>query len=373
MSMRRWTTGLAMALTLVLAGTASGALLTIEKQDGSVLRIPGEDIVTMRYEVQRVTTTAAVPELSRWESLMAQYGQQHCKTLRDTSKEFNARFEAVYYDAARIAYQIADYLQAKGQDPAEWRACAEAAVLVYRDGYLKPNQYKAAGWMIFPHGLVEHHRRTQDAASKEALIGMATAAAYANEYPLSWTAGIDRSREVAYNLMAKLYARDLGGTPARIPELTEQALGHVREWTQILDGTIAQPTEKQYVRPFMVGLTAEALIEADRRSKDGRALAALKPLLELMWEKLWVPDARAFRYTDRQLNHGGTDPKPDLDGLIAPAYAWVYAQTGETVWRDRADQIFAGSATGAWLAGAKQFNQSYRWTFDYLKWREGKR
>ena len=60
---------------------------------------------------------------------------------------------------------------------------------------------------------------------------------------------------------------------------------------------------------------------------------------------------------------------PDLNLLIAPAFAWLYQRTGDTTYRDRGDQIFAGGVKGAYLDGAKQFNQSYMWSFDFVKWR----
>jgi hypothetical protein len=41
----------------------------------------------------------------------------------------------------------------------------------------------------------------------------------------------------------------------------------------------------------------------------------------------------------------------------------------ETKWLDRGDQIFAGGVTQAYLQNAKQFNQNYRWSFDYIAWR----
>ena len=43
-------------------------------------------------------------------------------------------------------------------------------------------------------------------------------------------------------------------------------------------------------------------------------------------------------------------------------YAFLYAQTGETKYRDQGDALFAGGVDLAWLAGAKQFNQNYWWS-----------
>ena len=46
----------------------------------------------------------------------------------------------------------------------------------------------------------------------------------------------------------------------------------------------------------------------------------------------------------------------------------MWTQTGDPKWRDRADAIFAGGVAGAFLGNPKQFNQSYRWSFDYVRW-----
>ena len=78
-----------------------------------------------------------------------------------------------YYDAARGYYQIADYTK----DPS-WTKCAEQAVAAYRDQYLVPNKFAAAGWMIFPRGLWLHYQKTGDVKSKDAVIQLAGHASY---------------------------------------------------------------------------------------------------------------------------------------------------------------------------------------------------
>ncbi len=66
----------------------------------------------------------------------------------------------------------------------------------------------------------------------------------------------------------------------------------------------------------------------------------------------------------------GTQPAWELNMLIAPVYAWLYHQTGDATYRTRGDDVFRGGVVGAWLDGAKQFNQNYRWSFAYVAWRE---
>jgi hypothetical protein len=82
--------------------------------------------------------------------------------------------------------------------------------------------------------------------------------------------------------------------------------------------------------------------------------------------------SEAFMYTDRVASDGtgGMEPAPDLNLLIAPAYAWMYLQTGDVQYRDRGDQIFAGGVKHSWLGASKQFNQNYIWSFAYVSWRQ---
>jgi hypothetical protein len=245
-------------------------------------------------------------------------------------------------------------------DP-RWARCAEQAARSYVDSYLAPNEYKAAGWMIFPHGLLMHFRRTNDPHFKDALILLSQKGSFASA-PLDWTASTESSREVAYNLEAKLLAEDVGQVDrARAQQLADQALGHYDQWFV--------QRNAPYLRPFMAALTAEALILWYEKTADPRVLPALKRGADSMWTTLWVADREAFRYTDRPMPHGGTEPAPDLNLLIAPLYGWLYKMTGDPVYCERGDAVFRGGVAGAGFNNPKHFNQNYRWSFDYLKWR----
>ena len=299
---------------------------------------------------------AQVP-VDTWNQNMVSYGDKYCQANDN------------YYDAARVYYQMADYTK----NP-RWNDCAKKAVVGYRDGYLKPNNSKAAGWMIFPHGLAEDFQRTGDQASKAALLQLAASASFAGSYPLEWTASPNASREVAYNVMAKLIAVGFGGQVWGLNEQIAQAFEHVAQWTRLRQGK-PSGTDADYVRPFMVALTSEALIQwADGDSaKRAKVQAALLPLWDSLWTCCWLAAQQAMMYTDRPddgNNQGGQEPAPDVNLLITPAYAWLYNETKDQKWRDRADQLFAGGVTKACLGcGAKQFNESYRWSFRYLDWR----
>jgi hypothetical protein len=120
----------------------------------------------------------------------------------------------------------------------------------------------------------------------------------------------------------------------------------------------------------MVGLTCLALIDYHSVTRDPRVVPAVRTALDGLWELNWSETGRAFKYTDVQ--NPGDDPAvpaPDLNQIIAPAYEWLYRQTNEERFRTRGDKIFAGGVDLGFVAGEKQFNQLYRWSFDFVRLR----
>lgn len=295
------------------------------------------------------------PELSNFEAQMRTYGLKHCDFLKSNALP-DPKLAATYYDAAHVFYQIADYTK-----DGAWINCANLAHKVYRDSYVIPNNGTVPGYWIFTHGLL---RDVNNSESKRALLMLANNGSYAPETtPPAWTADSTMSREVAYNIMSMIDAEKAGRamTP-RYELLVNQAFGHMDQW--FVSRTAP------YIRPFMVALTAEALILNHERKPDARTLPALESAAAHLWLNLWLPERKSFKYTNKIIDPGDTNPAPDLNLLVAPMYAWIYKETGDTRYRDRADQIFAGGVSQAYLVNAKQFNQNYRWGFSYLKWRD---
>ena len=307
--------------------------------------------------VPTAAPSSPVPQLALWQQHMTQYGAQHCRTLQDGGS-FDAKLAATYYDAEWVFYQIGDYT-----GDSSWYRCARAAEAVYRDQYVSPNGGAVPGYWNFTHGLTEDALRSGDAASRSAVIALSTSAAYAPDAtPLAWTQSADYSRETAYTIMAYLNAERLGQPRrAKLSGLVDQALGHMDQWFVTKNAP--------YVRPFMAALTAHALISYQEQIGDRNMVPVIQRAADWLWAHTWLPNAQAFMYTDRTHSSGGMEPAPDLNLLIAPVYAWLYHQTGAAGYRDKADQIFAGGVTQAYLTNGKQFNQSYRWSFAYLRWR----
>lgn len=291
-----------------------------------------------------------IPQLDQWERNMVAYGEKH---IPDAAYPIPAddvsEAHVWYYDGARVYYQIADWT---GDD--RWVDVGDTINAAYRDYVFTVGSVH--GWRIFPHGLYMHHERTGDPKSKQAALLLANESKFASK-----GGGPDEaySRETAYCINAWLIAEKLG--EPRNPNLeqaVEWALGHIDQW-------FVQQSSDNWA-PFMFGLTCEALIDYyEQVQQDPRILQAIKLGLDACWERAWVEEDEAFWYrADSPVEGTGT-----LNPLIAPAYAWVYLQTGDTRYRDLGDRVFAGGVKGAWLEGGKQFSQSYRWSFDYVNWR----
>jgi hypothetical protein len=121
-----------------------------------------------------------------------------------------------------------------------------------------------------------------------------------------------------------------------------------------------------YLKPFMDGLIAEALIQYYEETNDPRIPHAIKAMADGLWSRAWDATEKAFYYESTN----PTNMAPTLNNLIAPMYAWLYKMTGDPVYQQRGDAIFEGWVLNGWPEGAGKFySQGYRWSFDYVEWR----
>ena len=299
--------------------------------------------------------------VAEWARNMIKFGRQHGQFLAASRLDapLDAPLSATYYDAQRVYFQIADHTKDNS-----WLAYATAARSIYRDRYVIPNKGKTSGYWLFTQGIAMHYERTRDPVSRDAVKMLSESAAYANDdTPLTSTTSAERSREVAYVISAKLDAEAVGEPRSpRLPKLVDQALNHLAFW-------FSAKEVPPGIAPFMAALTAEALIRWNAKTNDPRVLPAIKKSAVYLWNHLWMAQEQSFKYLSTEVpGEGGPAPSPDLNLLIAPLYAWLYHQTGDVAYRDRAVAIFVGGVKKADLSNSKHFNQNYRLSFDYLKW-----
>lgn len=292
-----------------------------------------------------------IERLSEWEDKMEQFGWTHCDENAILSNGTDSEAAVWYYDGTRVYYQIADYT-----GDTAWYECAGYTLQVYRD-FVEANSGSSLwGWRVFPHGLAEHYWRTGDTRSRDAALKLANESAWANS---GGGASFEMSRETAYLIHAYLTAEQLGEAEhPRLVDAVDYALGHLEQWA----GESAS-----YTKPFMMGLTFEALIRYYETKGDERIPAAVQDAADWLREDsgLYHSGQKSFRYIT-----GNANGAADLNLLIAPVYGWLYKQTGEEKYQQYGDDLLDGFLDGAWLGGGKQFSQGYRWSFLYVDWRQ---
>lgn len=358
---------------------------------------------TMEADIDRV------PEIEKWERQMIEFGHRTASILDPENPHSDPiRRRAQYYDAGWIFYQIGEYTG----DDEPWASYARLADTVYKTGYLEPNDYVAQGFRRFPHGMFESMQRGFD-VTQEDMERLRDKPSYSKPFrPVVDKVGAASrlSREIAYAVQANVYAEKAGASrkiddgKVRLSAFIPWMGSHLYEWrTQKFQG--GEITGR--VAPFMFALSAHALIEfyeweiANDRDPneywpkefplDYHGKGRTKPYIH--WETiedalldtaLWLatearmqshPDRRllvaldggytAFRYEDV----GNSKASPDLNLLIAPVYAWLYKISGNYEYRKIADSLFGGGVSNGYMAPGKHFNQHYRLSFLYLKWR----
>lgn len=320
------------------------------------------------------------PEFDLWKANMLKYGEQVGQYL---NTETNAAFlrDATYYDGQYVFYQIANFTQ----QTQPWISYAERARDIYYGTLLEPNKYAIPGYWRFPHGGYQEWLLSgKSAAVKAKLIKLRDIPAFSKPESSGsadnwWQQAF--SREIAYALETNMFLEKTGESRIqdRVTILTNMALKHIDIW--VTGNWISTNPDDQYVKPFMTSLTASALIEYYERSvelgtPDTRVPSAVKSIADWLWTNMWVANVNgtgygAFKYMSKDVpGHGGTNPAPDLNLLIAPYYAWLYQYTCDVTYKERADLIFAGGVKLADLKTGKRFNQNYRKSFKYLQWRE---
>lgn len=363
--------------------------------------------MTAAFDFSFTTISASssdVPLLSQWEANMVTYGESWGQYVNPNGGVGRSnRIDAIYYDGQYTFYQIADYTG----DAEPWNTYADYAGRTYRE-YLG-NSFDASGYWRFPHGIYQDFARG-DGATIQDVRRMRDNPAFSNVYEFGPNTGYfgeweSISRELAYVIQANVIAERAGeprrmesGNP-RLMTFVGYTESQLNEWrTQ----TFANPGGGRFA-PFMFGLTAHALIEFyEWEVENGRDPNAYWPgeywptiqdALEDVadWafnsatvragsragQRMWVDRSSqdltygAFRYDDTA--GGSGDIAYDLNMLIAPTYAWLYKQTGETRFRDMGDALWTGGVRSACIEClGKIYHQNYRMSFDYLRWRNSR-
>ena len=307
---------------------------------------------------------ATAPDKALWDEHMIEYGMHHGAYFATQPEPTNdAKLDHVYYDGARVYAQIAAYT---GQ-PEPWHTYATQANAWFRDYVIRSNG-AVPGYYNFTHGLRLDWERTGDVVSKDTVVLLSKKAAYAGDSTnRTYVVHFNRSREVAYAITSYINAEALGEAKRTIrADWVTQSYAYIPQWMDP-----AQWGSEQ-VAPFMMAITAQALIEDWTETQDTRCLPALKELADWMWPLAWHDATSGLLYQFNPANGSGvsTTGAVDLNMLIAPWFSWLWVQTGEDQYREKFDQLLYGHKD-AYLDRSKQFNQNYWVAFNGMAWREG--
>jgi hypothetical protein len=307
----------------------------------------------------------ALPAIQQWEANMRSYGKKYVDlNYIGCCADFTGVW---YYDGARAFLQMADYT-----GDASFLAFAQRINEAYRDNTLATEGSRK--YAIYPHGLREVYLRFGDEQSKEAIRLLQEHPGY--NYRAQWGAPWDASREMAYGLSVHAVAESLG-----LPRHVETSMGFepgqtlFDEHLAIVLGHFDQwflSETAPFVYPFMVGLSAEALIDYYEVSKDPEVPWLLKLAADKMYGNpdTWDEATQSMKIVEEKNGVITRGPAPDLNLMIAPLYGWLFQQTGDVTYRDIGDKIFTSGVQRAYLDHGKQFTQNYRWSFKYLEWRQ---
>ncbi len=316
--------------------------------------------------VTTAATAAAGTIVAQYETNFRTYADQHWT-------QGGAAWEENYYDRAKIYYAW----WVRTGEVVYWQR-ATAMALAYRRDYLEANGYRPSAHWSQIEGIALHYWLTGDEASRIAVgrVGDVFNLPYYMDN-LGNVAGEMDNRIQARTLLALLTASQLQASSqtgvvwsARLSLALDRILS-----SQDASGAyrFTLPTwQCGYNKPFMVGLLNDALIKYHASfSADTRIPGAVQRSVDYMWAYDWNATARAFVYLDGPCPgyDEGQVPAPDLNNMIVGGFGWTYRQTGNSMYRDRAEQIFAGGVTQAWLTGSKQFNENYTSSFHYLAFR----
>jgi hypothetical protein len=375
---------------------------------------------TASFTATPPTTFPAIPGISTWESNMVNFSAPvgtanadfWCTNNTDSNPwasldngNFSGLFdipsivyfEAWNYDGGRVYQQIADYdqyhqQQYKQTDPTEWQRCTELAMEPYKDmtigtgaGFVQePNQ--------FPYGMAMHYLRTGDATYQTAVNLLANNEAYDVYYSGSVYA---ESVRVSAYMMDDRLANEIIGAPrnqAFMLRGVDVMLGYL---DQSYNLSLGNPNQQEYdIHPFLVGLAMEALITyyeldlAEGNAPDARIPLEIKKVLDWWEATQYIPSTHTLAYgaydvpKNPALVTGTLYQATELNDLVATAYAWYWYKTNNTAYLNEGDDLFsnvwdsAGGQTiggdSGWTYSVKEYNQIYKWSFDYVRWRSGK-
>jgi hypothetical protein len=323
-----------------------------------------------------VGPTRTVSEASRATPAIRKFDADFADAADRHWRENGPKWEENYYDRALVYYAA----WVRTANPEYWRRGTLMAA-AYRRDYLEANKYGATPHWAQLDGVALHYLLTGDEASRRAVGEVAQRFAF----PYYMDNLQDPTAEMENRMQARVLTSFVLANGLDAP-VSDTYGTHGRSWATLARAALTKILASQasdgayrftrannqcgYNKPFMVGILNDALIRYYARfERDPRIPPAVRRSLDYMWAKNWLPRERAFVYIEGQCHGDGPGAVADLNNLMVNGFAWYAHQSGNAVYRERADRIFEGAVAAGSLAGSKQFNQQYTNAYNYLGYR----
>ena len=299
-----------------------------------------------------------LPGKAKWESTMTSLAAKWCPSP-GTVFNFGDESQVWYYDGGRVFFSIAEYTG----DP-RWQACGLEVARQYKN-FVNGANGALPAWRVFTKGLRMAYERTGDASYKDAVLRLTAKSSYANYVGCISDACI---REFAYILNAYVEAERVGAPrDSRMLRAADILLG---QYDMLF---VAGKYSLHQV--FFDGLAAEALINYYELTQDPRVPAAIKQMLDWVWDSGWNKSLLKLVVNPEPVgpkcSWGCQQYNTELINLTVPAFAWYYSVTGDSVYQARGDELFAHALDTDISYSGKIFSQNYYWSPSYVKWRSG--
>jgi len=303
--------------------------------------------------------------LADYDSVFLRYSDQFWERFvadRDTATRADPFIFYTYYDRMMSHYE---YWWRTGNE--EMAVRGDSYLETIRDWYWVPNGYIQPR-RIFPEGLLVHYYRTGDPVSITTYNKLTTALTNVWWRQLTSTQWLD-GRVQGRTILGEIYRdpdKGRAGVDSLLAWYDRQPLGPGKwSMTSYCGG-------QAHFQAFHAVLYAmeryNDYVSTDRYDQ-------IFPVIKATADTLWTMRNAdtLFPYVSWTLNTEGScggEIANDLNGLLMPAFAWLYRETKDPVYRDRALAILNAMLDHTyWIgSGGKQWNQSYWQSQRALYW-----
>jgi hypothetical protein len=260
----------------------------------------------------------------------------------------------------------------------KWLNRANEMVVNYIQGYLIPAEYATSPHFSQMESLYLYYMITGDEAALIAMLNIASKlSGFIDGGYIRISQG--EARIQARIILAMWVAeRVLGvntpvapGNPKTYTELTDQAIDVVLS-TMNSDGWAPFVSTCGGSLNYMTAMLADTLTRIHDQ-RPGVYNPAIRNMISALGNYLWSTQWRGSHIIgDDSFNYisllcdgtGSPTSSPDLNGMFAAMFGWLYKTTGDVTWATKFDQILQGmqESTGIYLyrQWSEQFNNSYR-------------